>query len=117
MSSLPFERLQPRDHVGANAARTELPPWLKTAGLAVRAIFIVCLLAITIRVSLPQNETILTVYDTPGDVVRLLLGFGVCIWVAMQLFWAPEDEHGYRTWLYFGVAAIPFALICLVFVW
>jgi len=115
MSWIPLEWAQLRDH--PDAVHGEIPARLKTAGLVVRAIFIACLLAITVRVSLPQNETILTAYDTPGDLVRLALGFGVCIWIAMQLFWAPEDEHGYRTWLHFGLAAIPFALICLVFVW
>ena len=89
------------------------------AGTALRVIFLALLVAITVRVSLPQNETLWTVYDTPGDVVRLLLGLAVCGWVGAQLFFArvPRDAAGYRTWLYFGAVAVPFALICLVAVW
>jgi hypothetical protein len=47
----------------------------------------------------------------------LWLGIGVCIWLAVQLFHGPNDAHGYRTWLYLGLAAVPFTLICLVAVW
>jgi hypothetical protein len=94
-----------------------VPLALRAAGHAVRAAFIVALLAITIRVSMPQNETIWTVYDTPGDLVRLLLGFVVCIWIASQLFRTSKDEHSYRTWLYFGLVAVPFAVLCLFAIW
>ncbi len=89
------------------------------AGTVLRVIFLVLLVAITVRVSLPQNETLWTVYYTPGDVIRLLLGLAVCAWVGAQLFFArvPRDADGYRTWLYFGAVAVPFALICLVAVW
>jgi hypothetical protein len=90
---------------------------LRIAGTVLRAAFIVCLLAITVRVSMPQNETIWTAYDTPGDLVRLVLGFAVFAWIAVQFFRAPKDAQGYRTWLYFGIAAVPFALICLFAIW
>lgn len=94
-----------------------ISPGLRAAGLAVRAVFIACLLVLTVRVSMPQNETIWTVYDTPADVVRLLLGCVVCVWIVIQLFRQPKDAGGYRTWLYFGLAGVPFALICLVAIW
>jgi len=87
------------------------------AGTALRAVFIACLLLITVRVSMPQNETIWTAYDTPGDLIRLLLGFAVCLWVASQLFRAPKDAHSHRTFLYFGIAAVPLALLCMYVVW
>ncbi len=96
---------------------SEIPASLRIAGMVVRAVFIVCLLAITARVSMPQSETIWTAYDTPGDLVRLALGFAVCLWVVVQFFKAPKDAQAYRTWLYFGLAAVPFALICLVAIW
>jgi hypothetical protein len=105
-------------HGGRSQEQTStVPKGMRMAGAALRAIFIVCLLLITVRVSLPQNETIWTAYDTPGDLVRLLLGFVVCLWIAIQLFRVPKEPSGYRTWLYFGLAAVPFALICLKFVW
>ncbi len=71
----------------------------------------------TLRVSMPQNETIWTAYDTPADLVRLLLGLFVCIWLVIQLFYGPRDADGYRTWFYLGLIAVPFALICLYAVW
>lgn len=79
--------------------------------------FIITLVLVMLRVSMPQNETIWTAYDTPGDLIRMALGFAVCIWLVIQLFNMPKDAAGYRTWLYLGLAAVPFALICLVYVW
>jgi hypothetical protein len=101
----------------SNRPNAEIPAALRIAGLASRTIFIAALLLITILVSLPQNETIWTVYDTPADLVRLALGTGVSIWIVIQLFRVPRDVAGYRTWLYLGCAAIPFAVICALAVW
>jgi hypothetical protein len=95
----------------------EIPNWLRIAGATLRAVFIACLLLIVVRVSMPQNETIWTVYDTPGDLVRMLLGFAVCVWIAIQLFRAPKDAHSLRTFVYFGMAAVPFAALCLYEFW
>jgi uncharacterized membrane protein len=117
MSLLPLEWTQPRDHPEANTVSAKPSDRLRTAGLVLRAVFLACLVAITVRVSLPQSETIWTAYDTPGDLVRLVLGLAVCVWIGVQLFWMPDDEHSHRTWLQFGAVAIPFALICLVFIW
>jgi hypothetical protein len=91
--------------------------WMTITGFALRTIFIVALAIVTLHISLPQNETLWTVYDTPGDLIRLLLGIGACGWIAFQLFAAPEDFHSNRTWFYLGLAAVPFALICIVYVW
>ena len=71
----------------ASAPGQETPasvsPGLRVLGNTLRVAFIVCLLVLTVRVSMPQNETLWTVYDTPGDLVRLALGFAVCVWVAI----------------------------------
>ncbi len=91
---------------------------LRIAAVLLRTIFIVILLVLTLRVSMPQNETIWTAYDTPGDLIRLILGLVVCTWLAIQLFrGGPRDADGYRTWLYLGLVAVPFVLICLFAVW
>jgi hypothetical protein len=100
-----------------NPPTAEIPAILRIAGIALRTIFIVALLLVTIRVSLPQNETIWTAYDTPADLVRLALGIGVSIWIVIQLFRLPRDVGGYRTWLYLGFAAVPFAVVCALAVW
>jgi len=116
MSLAPLEWMQPRDHPEANTVGIKQAR-LRTAGLVLRAAFLVCVVAITVRVSLPQSETIWTAYDTPGDLVRLVLGLAVCAWIGVQLLWMPDDEHSHLTWVQFGAVAIPFALICLVFIW
>jgi FtsH-binding integral membrane protein len=92
-------------------------PALRIAATVLRTTFICAIGLITLGVSMPQNETLWTIYDTPLDVLRLLLGLAVCVWLAVQLFKGPVDAHGYRTWIYLGIVAVPFALICLVYVW
>lgn len=105
----------------ASAPGQETPasvsPGLRVLGNTLRVAFIVCLLVLTVRVSMPQNETLWTVYDTPGDLVRLALGFAVCVWVAIQLFRRPKDANSYRMWTYFGLIGVPFAVICLFAIW
>jgi hypothetical protein len=117
MTSLPIEGAQRLDSVAPKAPGSDIPLSLRVIGSVLRIVFIASLLAITLRVALPQSETIWTVYDTPGDLVRLALGLAVCVWVAVQLFWAPKDRNAYQTWVYFGLAAAPFALIFLVAIW
>ncbi len=90
---------------------------LRMASTVLRALFIACLVVITLRVSAPQNETIWTAYDTPSDLVRMVLGLAVCVWLVVQLFKAPRDASQYRTWLYLGLVAVPFAVMCLIAVW
>lgn len=105
--SLPETKVPPSD----------VPAWLRIAGLALRTTFIILLIILTFRVSLPQNETIATAYDTPNDLIRLVLGLVVCAWLVILLFKIPRDAAAYRTWFYIGIAAVPFAIVCLVYVW
>jgi len=95
----------------------DIPVWLRISGLVLRSVFILTLVALTVVVGLPQNETIATAYDTPSDLVRLALGLAVSVWLIIQLFRLPEDAAGYRTWFYLGLIAVPFALACLVAIW
>jgi len=90
---------------------------LRIAAVLFRTAFIFVLMALVMRVAQPQSETIWTAYETPGDLIRLWLGIGVCIWLLWQLFEGPKDAHGYRTWLYLGVTALPFAVLCLFYLW
>jgi hypothetical protein len=117
MTSMPIQPAQRLDTPVPRPPASDVPLGLRVIGSILRIVFIASLLAITVRVAMPQSETIWTVYDTPGDVVRLVLGLAVCIWVAVQLFRAPTDRHAYQTWVYFGLAAVPFALIFLIAIW
>jgi hypothetical protein len=101
----------------SKSSASEVPPAMRIAGVVLRTIFIVALLLVTLRVSLPQNETIWTAYDTPADLVRMGLGVAVCAWLALQLFKLPKDTQAYRTWLYLGLAAVPFSVICVLAIW
>ncbi len=82
-----------------------------------RTAFVGILAMIALRVSLPQSERIWSVYETPGDLVRLALGLAFCAWIVFHLFSIPRDAEGYRIWVRFGIAAVPFALICLIAIW
>ena len=90
---------------------------MRVTANVLRALFLGILALITFRVSLPQSETIWTAYDTPSDVVRMVLGLAVAAWLIYQLFRGPRDQEGYRTWFYLGLVAVPFSLICLFAAW
>ena len=64
---------------------------MRIAGIVLRSIFLCALLVVTVWVSLPQNESIWSVYETPGDLVRVALGFIVCVWILFHLFMLPKD--------------------------
>ena len=95
----------------------EIPRGLRIVGTLLRTVFIIALLAVTVCVALPQNETIWTAYETPGDLIRMALGFIVCIWIGFQLFVVPKDVQAYRAWVYLGLTAVPFALVCVLALW
>ncbi|MGA3308996.1 MAG: hypothetical protein ABSD08_10325 [Xanthobacteraceae bacterium] len=101
----------------AKSPPSQAPIGLRIWAILLRTAFICIMLLVVLRVSLPQNETIWTAYDTPNDLVRMALGFAVCVWLVIQLFHGPKDLDGYRTWLYLGLVAVPFSLICLIAVW
>jgi hypothetical protein len=101
----------------AKQTATEPSARLRFASLVLRTVFIVSLVVVIAHVSMPQSETLWTIFDTPGDVVRLLLGMAACAWIAFQLFTMPNDLHAHRTWLRLGVVAVPFALICILAIW
>ena len=91
---------------------------LRIAAILFRTAFILIMVVLVLRVSQPQSETIWSAYETPGDLVRLWLGIGACIWLVWQLFTSgPKDAYGYKTWLYLGLTAVPFSLICLIAIW
>ena len=113
MSWMPMEWGRERTLPEAHATAFRI----RMLATVLRIAFIALLLVVTICVSLPQNETIWTAYDTPSDLIRLVLGFGVCAWIAAQLFAAPKDADGHRIWLYLGLVAVPFVLICVVATW
>ena len=102
-------------NVGTSAST--IPMRLRVLAMALRALFIGALVVVTLRLSSPQSETFSSVYETPGDLIRLALGFAVCLWIVIHLFMLPKDAEGYRTWVYLGLVAAPFALAVAFVIW
>lgn len=90
---------------------------LPVVGAVFRVLFIGALAAIILRVSLPQSSTIWTAYQSPLDLIRMILGLIACVGIAFQFFAMPRDRQRDQTWIYLGLAAVPFALVCLFATW
>jgi hypothetical protein len=94
-----------------------IPIGLRISAIVLRALFIGALVAVTIRVSGPQSETLASAYETPGDLIRLALGFAACLWIVMHLFMLPRTAEGYRTWVYLGLVVAPLAWAVAIVIW
>ena len=90
---------------------------MRIVGLSLRTLFLVLVVVITARVASPQSETLWSVYDTPSDLFRAVLGAAVCVLVAVQIFRYSKDPADMRNWALIGLAAVPLALLCAVVVW
>jgi hypothetical protein len=86
-------------------------------GLILRTLFLILVVVITARVASPQTETLLSLYDTPADLLRVILGAAVCCFVAVQIFRYSRDPADMRKWVAIGLAAVPLALLCAVVIW
>ncbi len=100
-------------HEGTNT----IPLALRIAALGLRALFIGILVVLVARVSSPQNETIWSAYDTPGDLIRVVLGLVACLWMLYSVFTLPKDAEAYRVWIYISLLAAPLALACVIVFW
>jgi hypothetical protein len=108
---------RPKNPLGPVSPDSEVSRPLRVASLILRAVFIASLVVVTLRVSMPQSETIWTAYETPADLIRIVLGVALCVWFAVQLLAMPKDAQAHRMWIYLGLAAVPFAVICIVGIW
>lgn len=92
-----------------------IPFW--TGGVIVRAIFLIIMTVIAARVASPQVENLRSVLETPSDLLRVGLGFTVCLWLIVNIFILPKDVEAYRTWFYLGPAILPLSLLCAYVAW
>ncbi|MFB9269717.1 hypothetical protein ACFFWD_42500 [Bradyrhizobium erythrophlei] len=90
---------------------------MRILGLILRTLFLIVVVVVTARVAYPQNETLWSVYDTPDELLRVVLGAAVCIFVAVQIFRYSRDPVDMRRWVVIGIAAVPLALLCAVVIW
>jgi hypothetical protein len=95
--------------------KVSLGIWI--GGVTARSLFLIVLTVVIARVASPQSETIWSVLETPGDFIRVALGFAVCTWFVANLFMLPKDPGAYRTWLYLGVTVLPLSLLCAFYIW
>jgi len=102
---------------GMEFSASAITDWFRVAGGLLRTVFIIALVVVTLRVSMPQSETVWTAYETPADLIRMASGYAVSVGLVFQLFKMPQDAASHRDWLYLGLAAVPFALICLFAIW
>lgn len=110
---------KPRQLGPANAGTQEstIPMGLRILAIVLRALFLGALVAVTVRISRPQSETIWSVYETPGDLIRLALGVAVCLWIVIHIFMLPKTAEGYRTWVYLGLVIAPLAWAIAITIW
>jgi hypothetical protein len=94
-----------------------IPLWRRILAMFLRALFFGALVAVTVRLSSPQSETIWTVYESPGDLIRLAVGFAVCLWIVVHFFMFPKRADVYRAWVYIGLVVAPLALAIAIAVW
>jgi TRAP-type C4-dicarboxylate transport system permease small subunit len=105
------------DPSNVGTSESTIPMGLRIVAMLLRALFIGALVVVTVRVSSPQSETIWSVYETPGDLVRLALGFAVCLWIVIHLFMLPKTAEGYGSWVYLGLVVAPLALAAAIAIW
>jgi hypothetical protein len=104
----------------ANAAKKpkpDIPVLVWIGGTAARSIFLIILTVVTARVASPQVENLWSLFETPGDLIRVVLGFAVCAWMVVNLFILPKDAEAYRSWMYLSIVLLPLSLLCAVVVW
>ena len=101
------------------AETTSRPPSfkLKLSGTIARTLFILLLVVLTARVASPQVEKFESLLETPDDLIRVLLGIGVCFWCIINLFILPKDAEAYRVWVYLGRAILTLSALLAFVVW
>jgi hypothetical protein len=101
----------------SNSPAPQISGRLRIAAIVLRSLVIAILVVLTWRVSAPQSETIWTIYETPGDLIRLVLGIGASLWMVIQMFILPKDEAAYPTWVYVGLVVVPLGLLLIAAIW
>jgi hypothetical protein len=101
----------------AKRPTAKLSSGVKFGGMVTRALFLMVLIAVTARAASPQIENIWSILETPGDFIRVVVGFVACAWFTAHIFIPPRDPSAYETWLYLGPAILPLSILCAVVVW
>ena len=84
--------------------------------VAVRTLFLIVLTITTGRAASAGIEHFPSVYETPGDLIRLLSGLRVCSWFIANLIILPKDAGTGRGCIS-ALAVPPLSALCAVVVW
>jgi hypothetical protein len=90
---------------------------MRLVGLGLRTLFLLVVIVVTARVATPQSEKLWSLYDTPADLFRIVLGAVVCGFMAFQIFQYPKNPAEMRKWVPIGLAVLPLALLCAAVIW
>jgi hypothetical protein len=97
----------------ARKSNPKLPIGVWIGGVTARTLFLLILTVLTARVASPQIERLSSLYETPGDLIRVALGFAVCMWFIVNLFILPKDAGAYRTGCTSGWPSFPYPCFAL----
>ncbi|OYU90630.1 MAG: hypothetical protein CFE29_07245 [Bradyrhizobiaceae bacterium PARB1] len=100
-----------------DATRSAPSSSTKVGGTVLRTLFLLVLIVITFRVASPQREALRSLLETPADLIRVLLGLIVMVWLGIHIVWLPKDAGAYRTWSRMGFILLPLAVLCAYVVW
>jgi len=99
----------------AATQRESVPISWKIAGTLFRSIFLIVVMLVTARISLPGSmSSAVFTHLAAADFVRGAIGIAVCVFLLVQLFRKPQDEHGYKTWTLIGFALAAVAAFVIV---
>jgi hypothetical protein len=101
----------------AKKPKPDMPVLVWIGGTVARSVFLIILTVLTARVASPQVENLQSLFETPGDLIRVALGFAVCAWLVVNLFIVPKDAEAYRSWMYLSLVLVPLSLLCAFVVW
>jgi len=104
-------------HTAPEVPTTLAARGIRVAGKVFRAAFILILVVLTAHLASPQIETVWSVFETPGDAARLVIGVLVCLWLVINLFTPAQGTDPYRSWFYLGLFVVPLALIAAIATW
>ena len=90
----------------------KVPILWKVTGTLCRSLFLLGLILVTARISLPDNlSTAALAHLSIADFVRAAIGIAVCLFALVQLFRRPRDDYGYKAWSFIGLALLAVAIL------
>jgi hypothetical protein len=91
-------------------------PW-RVLGSVSRAAFLIVVAIVTLRFSLPDTLDAGTLaHSSIADFARAAIGVAIAVFLLVELFRRPKDEHGYKAWTYIGLALCAVLAFVAIFI-